>query len=73
MFNFILFYVVIIGVLIGSVYVLDKLSFFFFVIDFVFYELSRLNFEFLVNLLFLILFISFIINLFVWKKKEWVG
>ncbi|WP_074679679.1 ABC transporter permease [Priestia aryabhattai] len=71
--NSILSYVATIGALIGSVYVSDKLSFFFSVTDSVFHELSRPNSEFLVNLLFPILLISFIINLFVWKKKEWVG
>ncbi|MFP8644299.1 ABC transporter permease [Priestia aryabhattai] len=71
--NSILSYVATIGALIGSVYVSDKLSFFFSVTDSVFHELSKSNSEFLVNLLFPILLISFIINLFVWKKKEWVG
>lgn len=71
--NSILSYIATIGALIGSVYVSDKLSFFFSVTDSVFHELSKSNSEFLVNLLFPILVISLIINLFVWKKKEWVG
>jgi ABC-type transport system involved in multi-copper enzyme maturation permease subunit len=71
--NSILSYVATIGALIGSVYVSDKLSFFFSVTDSVFHELSRSNSEFLLNLLFPILLISLIINLIVWKKKEWVG
>ncbi|MED3879739.1 ABC transporter permease [Priestia megaterium] len=71
--NSILSYVVTMGALIGSVYVSDKLSFFFSVTDSVFHELSKESSEFLVNLLFPILLISLIINLFVWKKKDWVG
>ncbi|RAS72867.1 ABC transporter permease [Priestia endophytica] len=71
--NAILSYVGLIAILIGSVYASDQLLFFFSLTDSIFYQLSGTSSENFLFLLFPILGLSIIINIMIWKKKEWIG
>jgi ABC-type transport system involved in multi-copper enzyme maturation permease subunit len=71
--NSILSYIGLIVILIGSVYASDQLMFFFSVTESIFHQLSGKSSENFLFLLFPILGLSIIINIMIWKKKEWIG
>src|SRR5690625_5014213 len=70
--NVILSYVGIIGFLVGSIYVSEHLSFFLTFTDSIFQVLGKQN-DSLILLVLLFILISYIINVTVWKKRDWMG
>lgn len=69
--NAILSYIGMIGFLIGSIYVSDKFSFFLNFTYSIFQVLGQQNDSLLILVCFII-FISYIINVVVWKRRDWI-
>lgn len=69
--NAILSYFGMIAILIGSLYVSDHFSFFISISDSTFAVLANEN-ETLLVIVFLLISLSFIINMTVWKKRDWM-
>ncbi|MDX8044442.1 ABC transporter permease subunit [Gracilibacillus sp. S3-1-1] len=70
--NTIISYLAIIGMLVGAIYLSDHFIFYFSLSDSIFDVLGGENHSLLI-LVFLIMVISFIINITVWKKRDWMG
>ncbi|MEH6944200.1 ABC transporter permease [Bacillus sp. JJ722] len=70
--NTILSYIGIIGFLIGSLYVSDHFAFFLAFSDSIFQVLGGQN-NMLLIIVFLLLFISYIINVATWRRRDWMG
>ncbi|WP_044641197.1 ABC transporter permease [Risungbinella massiliensis] len=71
--NPILSYVGYIGVLVGAIYASDQFIFLLAVTDSIFQQLSHVNAEGFLVTLSVLLIVSIIMNLGLWKKKEWMG
>lgn len=70
--NTILSYIGIIGFLVGSLYASEHFSFFLTFSDSIFQVLAGQN-EMLLMFVFLLIVVSYIMNVAVWKRRDWMG
>lgn len=70
--NMVLSYITIIGILVGSIYISDIFFFFMFVSDAIFEQLGSSESLSFYLLLVVLLTISYIMNIVIWKKREWM-